>query len=42
VVSDPRQIRSVADEFRDRLNMTTRPQRSGPPDRRENIDRLIR
>ena len=41
VVKDARQIRGVADEFRDRLNLTTRPQRSGPPDRRENVDRLI-
>jgi general secretion pathway protein D len=42
VVKDPRQIRGIADEFRDRLNMTTRPQRAGPPDRRENTDRLVR
>lgn len=41
VVRDARQIRGVADEFRDRMNMTTRPQRTGPPDRRENVDRLI-
>jgi general secretion pathway protein D len=41
VVRDPRQVRSVADEFRDKLNLTTRPQRGGPPDRRENVDRLI-
>lgn len=42
VVRDPRQIRNITDEFRDRLNLTTRPQRGGPPDRRENIDRLTR
>jgi general secretion pathway protein D len=41
VVRDPRQIRSVADEFRDKLNLTTRPQRGGPPEKRENVDRLI-
>jgi general secretion pathway protein D len=41
IVSDPRQIRSIADEFRDRMNFTSRPQRGGPPDRRENVDRLI-
>jgi general secretion pathway protein D len=41
IVRDARQLRSVADEFRDRMNFTTRPQRSGPPDRRENVDRLI-
>jgi general secretion pathway protein D len=41
VVRDGRQIRGIADEFRDRMNFTTRPQRGGPPDRRENVDRLI-
>ncbi len=41
VVRDAKQIRGVADEFRDRMNLTTRPQRGGPPDRRENVDRLI-
>jgi general secretion pathway protein D len=41
IVSDPRQIRSIADEFRDRMNFTSRPQRGGPPDRRETVDRLI-
>lgn len=41
IVKDPRQISGIADEFRDRMNLTTRPQRSGPPDRRENVDRLI-
>jgi general secretion pathway protein D len=42
VVKDPRQIRGIADEFRDRMNLTTRPQRAGPPDRRENTNRLVR
>jgi general secretion pathway protein D len=41
VVKDQRQIRGIADEFKDRMNLTTRPQRGGPPDRRENVDRLI-
>jgi general secretion pathway protein D len=42
VVKDARAIRGIADEFRDRLNLTTRPQRNGPPDKRENIDRTFR
>ena len=42
VVKDGRAIRGIADEFRDRLNLTTRPQRNGPPDKRENIDRTLR
>jgi general secretion pathway protein D len=42
LVSDPRQIRGIADEFRDRINMTTRPQRAGPPDKRENFDRIVK
>jgi general secretion pathway protein D len=42
VVKDARAIRGIADEFRDRLNLTTRPQRNGPPDKRENIDRTLR
>lgn len=41
IVKDPRQVGAIADEFRDRMNLTTRPQRGGPPDRRENVDRLI-
>jgi general secretion pathway protein D len=41
VVKDPQQIRSIADEFRDRMNFSTRPQRGGPPDPLENVDRLI-
>lgn len=42
VLRDPRQIDAVASEYRDRLNFSTRPQRSGPPDRREQLDRLSR
>ena len=41
IVKDARQVGAIADEFRDRMNLTTRPQRGGPPDKRENIDRLI-
>ncbi len=41
VVKDRNQIRGIAAEFRDRMNFTTRPQRRGPPERRENIERLI-
>ena len=41
VVRDPKQIRGIAEEFQERMNFTTRPQRDGPPDRRENVDRLI-
>lgn len=41
VVRDHNQIRSISNEFRDRMNFNTRPQRSGPPERREDIDRLI-
>lgn len=42
VVKDRAQLRGVVDEFRDRINLTTRPQRKGPPDRREQVDRLVR
>jgi general secretion pathway protein D len=42
VVKDSRQIDMIAAEFRDRLNLTTRPQREAPPDRREQVDRLVR
>ncbi len=41
VVTDAHQIRGVASEFRDRMNFTTRPQRTAPPDRREQIDRTL-
>ncbi len=42
IVKDAHQIRSIAAEFRDRMNFTTRPQRTAPPDRRENVDRVVR
>lgn len=41
VVKDPSQIRGIAAEFRDRINLTTRPQRATPPDRREQVDRVL-
>jgi general secretion pathway protein D len=41
IVKDPRQVSAIADEFRDRMNFNSRPQRAGPPDKRENIDRVI-
>ncbi len=42
VVTDDRQMGMIAAEFRDRLNLSTRPQRQTPPDRREQVDRLMR
>ena len=42
IVRDSGQIRGIAEEFRDRMNFTTRPQRRGPPDRREDVDRMLR
>jgi general secretion pathway protein D len=42
VVTDDRQMDMIAAEFRDRLNLSTRPQRQTPPDRREQVDRLVR
>ena len=42
VIKDRQQIDDVAAEYRDKLNLSTRPQRSAGPDRRENFDRLQR
>lgn len=42
VVKDRKQLQGVVDEFRDRINLTTRPQRTGPPDARETADRVLR
>jgi general secretion pathway protein D len=42
IVNDPQQMRGVTDEFRDKLNFSLRPERLGPPDRREQVDRLVR
>lgn len=41
VITDNQQIRGIAAEFRDRINLTTRPQRQAPPDRHEQIDRVF-
>ena len=42
IVKDPTQLKGITEEFRAKINLTTRPQRQGPPDRREQIDRVIR
>jgi general secretion pathway protein D len=42
IVRDRGQIREIAEEFRARINLTTRPQRQAPPDRREQVDRVLR
>ena len=42
IVKDNGQIRAIAAEFRDKINLTTRPQRQAPPDRREQLDRVLR
>lgn len=42
VVRSNSQIDGITAEFRDKLNLSTRPQRQTPPDRREQVDRLLR
>jgi general secretion pathway protein D len=42
VIKDTSQLRAITEEFRDKINMSTRPQRQAPPDRREQIDRVLR
>ncbi|MDX2156498.1 MAG: type II secretion system secretin GspD [Hyphomicrobiaceae bacterium] len=42
IVNDRHQVRGIVDEFRDKLNFNTRPQRERFPDRREQLDRLQR
>jgi general secretion pathway protein D len=42
VIRDSSQIDSIADELRDQINLSTRPQRGAPPDHREQVDRLVR
>lgn len=42
VIADVNQLRGAAAEFRDRMNFTTRPQRQAPPERHEQLDRIIR
>ena len=42
VIRDRQQIDDITAEYRDNLNLSTRPQRRAPPDHRETLDRLIR
>ena len=42
VIRDDSQVAAVTAEFRDRLNLSTRPQRRAPPDHKELFDRIIR
>lgn len=42
IIKDAQKMDGIVQEFRDKLNFRTRPQRHGPPDRREQIDRLAR
>jgi general secretion pathway protein D len=42
IVKDTAQVRAITEEFRSRINLTTRPQRQAPPDAREQIDRVFR
>jgi general secretion pathway protein D len=42
IVKDSAQVRAITEEFRAKINLTTRPQRQAPPDRREQVDRVFR
>jgi len=42
VMRDVNQVRLITDEFRDKLNLKLRPQRQGPPGRREELERIAR
>ena len=42
VIRDRQQIDEVTAEYRDNLNLSTRPHRRGPPDPREQLDRIVR
>lgn len=42
VVRDSRSLDDITSEYRDRLNFSTRPQRTAPPDQREEVDRIVR
>jgi general secretion pathway protein D len=42
IVKDSMQVRAITEEFRAKINLTTRPQRQAPPDRREQVDRVLR
>ena len=42
IVKDSTQLKGITEEFRAKINLTTRPQRQAPPDLREQVDRIIR
>ncbi|MEM7620859.1 MAG: type II secretion system secretin GspD [Pseudomonadota bacterium] len=42
VVRDTQEARRVTDEFRKQLNLNVRPERTGPPDFKENVERVFR
>lgn len=42
VIRSRMQLDDVTAEYRDKLNLSTRPQRRAPPDHREDLDRIIR
>jgi general secretion pathway protein D len=42
IVKNDHHLRKISAEFRDKLNFSTRPQRSAPPDKHEQIDRILR
>jgi general secretion pathway protein D len=42
VIRSRLQMDDVTAEYRDKLNMSTRPQRRAPPDTREDLDRILR
>ncbi len=42
IVNDQGHMQAIVEEFRGKLNFNTRPQRHGPPTRREQLDRLQR
>ena len=42
VIRNSVQLDDVTAEYRDNLNFSTRPQRSAPPDHREELDRILR
>jgi general secretion pathway protein D len=42
VMRDANHVRAVTEEFRDKINLSLRPQRHSPPDKREDLHRLAR
>lgn len=42
VVRNSNQIDSITAEYRDKINLSTRPQRQAPPSHREQFDRIVR